>query len=224
MKKVLFLILAMFIGFTVATAQTIGQAGTTWPKDKLPAGLLPYTDGSRIQWGNPGGELFIKISDTSTKALEAYLEQLAAKGWEISPGNYDSSAKKGVYTLEFAIQGNTWLQITLREAKVGAWPSEKDVPAALPQPHNYKLIDVYLNVNDEINNTWLFSFTAMGMTEEAATAYMQSLLKAGWDGDVYMAYTRNAKWRGKPCEISIELYGIEAGNASFTVNFGPYNN
>jgi len=159
----------------------------------------------------------IKISDTNEGALKAYLKKLEAKGWEISQGNYESTARKGADTAQFNIQSKTWLQITVMSAKKGVWPKDK-IPTALTQPKGCNLLDVGLHENYDDN--MLFSFTCMGMSEAEANAYMNDLIKAGWEGDTNMVYI-NKPWRGKAHGISLELYEVAAGNASFVVNFGP---
>jgi hypothetical protein len=229
MKRTSFLIIlgALELTLLLPTSSSIRASETpvmpgkaAWPADKVPADLPAYTDGKVANWGNTGAnELMIKVAETSDKALRAYLESLKTKGWAIvSTSVYESRAQKGAYSVALSIQAATWLQITVTTAKTGAWPGADQIPPALTPPQKCTLADTGVNSLDE--NNWSYTFTCVDMSEKEANAYLDELLKSGWNGD-RSQLLRKANWRGKPYELSLEPYETTNGRATFILQFGP---
>jgi hypothetical protein len=223
MKKALYLIMMMALGFAVplltagtslAAQITIMTGKGAWPADKVPTDLPPYPDGEVAGWGG-NDEFVIQMANTSQAALQSYLENLKDLGWDISSGDFESLARKGAHTTTFTIFGNTALQITIRTAQMSSWPTDK-IPEAMPQPKGCKLMDAMLD--DQGNGIWLYSFICLGMNEQEAYAYMDGFLENGWEGDRSAVYGKTT-WRGKSYGLSVELYEIAGGNASFSLNY-----
>jgi len=219
MKKALCLILAMVpvcaaplvtLGTALAGQITVLQGKGVWPADKVPAELPPYPDGE-VAGSGCTDECIIQVANTSEAALRAYLEGLKAAGWDVSSGGGGSEARKGAHTATFVILGAAGLHITVRTATMSAWPADS-IPEAIQKPQGCKPMDAMLS--DQGNNSWQYSFTCLGMSEQEANAYMDGLIKNGWVGDRSMA-TSTTRWRGKPYALSVELYEIAGGNVSF---------
>lgn len=229
MKKAMLLILAAVLGLaapllahktSLAADETLVMPGKgSWPADKVPADFPPYTGGKVANWGDVGdGEFMIKIAETTPQELNAYLENLKDKDWDVQLGTYANSARKGAHTVTLAIQSKTWLQITVHTAKQGAWPGADKLPPVMTPPRGCALLDTRLTPQSD--DDWLFVFTCQGMGEKEAYAYMEGLLKNGWNGD-QSQLGRETDWRGKRYGLMLEIYEIAGGNASFTLNFGP---
>ena len=229
MKKVILLILAAILGLaapllahntSLAADETLVVPGKdAWPADKIPADIPPYAGGKVATWGDTGdGEFMIKIAETTPQELNAYLENLEAKGWDVQLGTYANSARKGAYALTLAIQSKTWLQITVHTAKQGAWPGADKLPPVVTPPRGCALLDTRLIPQG--GDDWRFVFTCQGMGEQEANAYMEELLKNGWAGD-QTQLGRETNWRGKRYGLMLEIYEIAGGSASFALNFSP---
>ena len=110
-----------------------------WPKDKLPADLPEYTEGSIVNSGGSNTEFYIKIEKTNKEALNRYLEKLKSLNWNLSD-TPDARAKKGIYSLEFAWQGGgSMLQMTVNTSQKGQWPKDI-VPSDIIPPENCTFI------------------------------------------------------------------------------------
>ncbi len=197
-----------------STQSDISQVSMTeWPTDKM--GDLPeYPNGEVINHGDFGnGEYVVKVEGTNNDELKAYIDSLANDGWTVT----DNSAEKGIYRADFSFfTADDQLQIILRTADVSEWPGEDELPTALFAPEGYTLTDVDLSPNGD--NAWLFYYTCQGMDQAAVDKYVKDLQAKGWVGDTSQMTTQT-KWNGKSCDMMLELYGLDGGNASFTVNF-----
>lgn len=188
-----------------------------WPAELVPPELTEYTEGTVVNSGEDGGELYIKIRETNEDALERYLDNLKAAGWIVSGDSSGAEAVCGLYTADFTWQGGgAMLQLVLRTEEAGAWPADK-IPPDVLQPQIGTLVGG-VEVLQSVEDMWYFNYTYDGIDEKAATKYMQLLMDNGWSGDE-MAVSKSFEWKGEAYGATIEIYETVETRTTFTCNF-----
>lgn len=186
-----------------------------WPADKLPSELPEYTGGEIVNSGEDAGDFYVKIDKTNKEALSTYLGKLKDLGWHVEEGK-ESIAEKGIYELRFSWQGDNHLQMALYTSEVAAWPADK-LPADVIPPAEGALIggmELQENVPGQI---WYTNYTYDGINGEKANAYMDMLVKNGWEGDFSMV-GKDIQWNGKMYRATIEVYETNDNSSTFTLN------
>lgn len=185
-----------------------------WPIDRVPTDLPEYTEGKIINSGGIDSELYIKISETDEDKLNSYLEELRKSGWNVSDSK-DPEIRKGIYDINFDWQGDM-LQMVIYKSEVSSWPQEKLPPDIFP-PENCTLIGE-VEIIENYENAWYFSYQCDGVDEAAVNTYIQKLIDNGWQGDSSMV-NKDFNWKGNNYSASIEVYEIVGNSSTFTCNY-----
>jgi hypothetical protein len=228
MKKILRLALALALGIALPllmgeaalAAEISGQTKGVWPANEVPADLPPYTDGELTGWGSSGkNEYRLKVMNTGWEALKTYLETLRTGGWDVdaSEARKEGVAIKGLHKVELKVAFGG-VQIAIFTSEKGAWPGGDKIPAALTPPAGCDLAEVALD--DRPDDAWFFTFTCLGMSEVEARAYFAALRGGIWSGD-HTAISCDTPWRGRPYQLTMEIYETVGGKAKFTVDIYP---
>lgn len=188
-----------------------------WPKDKLPADLPEYTEGSIVNSGGSKTEFYIKIEKTDKEALDRYLAKLKSLNWNLSENN-SQEVKKGIYSLDFTWQGGgTMLQMIIYTSQLSQWPKDT-IPTDIIPPKNCTFIGDISITETEKDRMWYFGYECQGIDAAAAKDYLEELRNNGWSGDDPMVF-KDFEWKGQKCSASIEIYETVGDTTTFTCNF-----
>lgn len=189
-----------------------------WPSGKVSPTIPEYTGGKIVNSGGDSRTYYIKVRETSSAALVSYLGVLKKAGWVVNDASRFPTAEKGLVKLDFNWEGDTALQIAVRQEQESQWPTGQLPPEVVAPPQARFGGEISIQTTEE-DRLWYFTFKCLGLAEADARAWLRSLLQRGWEGDENQL-SRKFTWKGRKMSASLEIYETNGDSTSFTYNYG----